>query len=1222
MAAARVILVEMWPRRPADGVAVPLRVIGGAAERADHFGVQWLPALSRMPRIVTRLGFDGRAFGAGAISTVGDIVIALGSAAVAPFAGYLWARAVVTIKTGPADGADGDFATLWTGRAADVSIAGKQMVVRLADPAEDLRRPVLAERFAGTGDLEGPAELKGRVKPRAWGPCENIPAILIDPAFEIYLLVAGQASIDAVKDGGVAFGVGPAAADLAALRAVAVPAGTVASVSGPQATLIRPWTRPTFTMTADVTASALTKPAEIAQAIVASRSAVPFAAGAVAAYDAAQPGPIGTYIDDERTLVDELDRIFAGLGSWWKLNTVGEIEVGQFEFGASATSFQREVAEVARQSVLMPTRQRLVGYRRNFRPLSDAEIAGALKSFNWRGDFDPVAVYEVNDAVRFAGAAHIATAKTAAGESPATTPAKWSLISQDGEPGADGLSVAELAIFRRAAAAPATPAGGSYDFGTQALTPPEAWSSAIPAGSEPVWSSRAVAAVQGVAGVDNALAWSEPVMLAQDGAGVDVIFTRSVTQPATPAPSAGVPAGWASDPATAPGAGPRWSSVGSRPNAGANWTWQTPVIIEGVTNWRGVWSASATYQAGDSVDFGGTNYLTAAQTVAGESPTTAPTKWQILAGQKLAGIESGAEVNRPTANLLGPRAMGITEIGGSLAANAFLLGSLAQPVRLAAMGLRDGEQRPVTISADMRRTVIGPVGGGDMTLRIRWFRSDFSVSREDVLVGNDLAFVRKSLSVTPPTDAVYFLPWAVIGGSPPFDSVGAVRDVMLNLGPTALDFQAPAGDPPNLWPLTDDVSLGKILAEITSTAAFRQSNSAPILLSDIGLVVGDRIGVSVRVVDSAPGTSSPRIRFWDDIAQTTFLGEGLDILAIRSNPVAGTTPVRTYREVTIPPGAVAMDVGGQWNGVSAAGTLRAGGIMLYRPNLNRCPQQVAPVAPGATVGAPQGTFVAGRPVEQVADATGRTLTAITPSGQSLASGITQLEIGGGTIRQLPIGAIRILARDGDTIVFNPPWMAPPAILPLMGGVNQFTALSGQAVDDIQFENLSASGFVLRAKLAQLAGAVTAITETGSVAESGGPSFRINKAQSGFPSDGRYTYRFTVNFGFTGHLFELYPASITLGYWLKTASGWVLKGSESFSGTQSTVTFERPVTTGDPVVGSLNEFGMSVIAGDGASLTAFEAIKYNAVAAPQKETKTPEGSSDIELLALGNVVGSG
>lgn len=89
---------------------------------------------------------------------------------------------------------------------------------------------------------------------------------------------------------------------------------------------------------------------------------------------------------------------------------------------------------------------------------------------------------------------------------------------QEGDAGADGLSVAEVSIYRRASSAPSTPTGGSFDFGTQVLTPPSSWSVSVPSGTDPVYISRAVASIQGISGTDSTLTWSTPVISFQNGA--------------------------------------------------------------------------------------------------------------------------------------------------------------------------------------------------------------------------------------------------------------------------------------------------------------------------------------------------------------------------------------------------------------------------------------------------------------------------------------------------------------------------------------------------------------------------------------------------------------------------------------------------------------------------------------------------------------------------------
>ena len=88
----------------------------------------------------------------------------------------------------------------------------------------------------------------------------------------------------------------------------------------------------------------------------------------------------------------------------------------------------------------------------------------------------------------------------------------------EGQDGADGLSVAELLIYIRATSTPSTPTGGSYNFTTQTLTAPTSWFSYVPTGTDPVYTSRSVASIQGTTGTDSSLTWSTPTLSFQNGA--------------------------------------------------------------------------------------------------------------------------------------------------------------------------------------------------------------------------------------------------------------------------------------------------------------------------------------------------------------------------------------------------------------------------------------------------------------------------------------------------------------------------------------------------------------------------------------------------------------------------------------------------------------------------------------------------------------------------------
>jgi hypothetical protein len=87
----------------------------------------------------------------------------------------------------------------------------------------------------------------------------------------------------------------------------------------------------------------------------------------------------------------------------------------------------------------------------------------------------------------------------------------------EGQDGADGLSVAELLIYIRATSTPSTPTGGSYNFTTQTLTAPSGWYSYVPTGTDPVYTSRSVASIQGITGTDSSLTWTTPTLSFQNG---------------------------------------------------------------------------------------------------------------------------------------------------------------------------------------------------------------------------------------------------------------------------------------------------------------------------------------------------------------------------------------------------------------------------------------------------------------------------------------------------------------------------------------------------------------------------------------------------------------------------------------------------------------------------------------------------------------------------------
>ena len=94
---------------------------------------------------------------------------------------------------------------------------------------------------------------------------------------------------------------------------------------------------------------------------------------------------------------------------------------------------------------------------------------------------------------------------------------------------------------------PCNPTGGSFNFGTQALTPPTGWSTSISSGTNPVYTAIGQASIVGLTGTA-VPTWSNAELVFQNGedgaAGTDgadglstyqaKIFRRSSTEPDTP----------------------------------------------------------------------------------------------------------------------------------------------------------------------------------------------------------------------------------------------------------------------------------------------------------------------------------------------------------------------------------------------------------------------------------------------------------------------------------------------------------------------------------------------------------------------------------------------------------------------------------------------------------------------------------------------------------------
>ena len=114
-------------------------------------------------------------------------------------ASFIWMGAAIEVRVGKVGNSYVNWQVRFSGKITDY--AGDEypkMGVRAAVDVEPFRADVLTRTYAGTGDAEGGADLKGRLKPLALGRPRNVEPVLVD-AVNIVYQFSGYGPIEGVE---------------------------------------------------------------------------------------------------------------------------------------------------------------------------------------------------------------------------------------------------------------------------------------------------------------------------------------------------------------------------------------------------------------------------------------------------------------------------------------------------------------------------------------------------------------------------------------------------------------------------------------------------------------------------------------------------------------------------------------------------------------------------------------------------------------------------------------------------------------------------------------------------------------------------------------------------------------------------------------------------------------------------------------------------------------
>lgn len=388
---SRVVLIEAQPWAP-NGTPVAVRLAGGGSRGYTHRGsLDWIPGVSRLPRFTSQIGFDVAqgGFTGGSIPTTGAIGFQPSDKGVlSALSQLVWVGAPITVLSGDDALADPAWTVELAGTVAGLTVRGGEASFTISDLSGDLGKPLLTDRFAGTGGVEGIAEAKDRIKRRSWGRCWNVEARILDKANSIYELgdpARPLQAIDAVKDRGragpqtVLAWQGSIAATFAALQAASAPSG--GAVVAPSIACVKWWTQPAGPLTADlrgeIGAGYVETLPTIAARIVAARSTLQVSG--INEVLAVQPGAAGLHADQEsETAAQALDRLLSAAGVVWIVEPSGLVRFSPVSF---ANPVEALVAiDVEREAVYKPVTEVLLGYQRNQRQHSDGELSAVFQA--------------------------------------------------------------------------------------------------------------------------------------------------------------------------------------------------------------------------------------------------------------------------------------------------------------------------------------------------------------------------------------------------------------------------------------------------------------------------------------------------------------------------------------------------------------------------------------------------------------------------------------------------------------------------------------------------------------------------------------------------------------------------------------------------------------------------------------------------------------------------
>lgn len=398
-----------------------------------------------------------------------------------------------------------------------------------------LDQPLLGT-YAGTGGIEGDPALRGGDKPLALGAPRFVPGKLINSVDNVFQ-ISSAGRIEAVETAMerlASFGA-PSAnyADYAALVAASIPAGSWATCLTQG--LVRFGAPPAGKISFHVHGDKAGPDGWVRLPGRVIKRLALMAGGegrineaSLAALDVARPWTISPYVESQITARELIQRIAASVNAvagvtWTGQLFVTPVQIGTADVVLDATGASLPATLPLEQLEMAPPYWRLaIEAERTWavHGLSDVAFTAELVL---RGIYDPGETYREGHIVDMPDGSswlYVNITPTSGNAPPQTGTGDDYWVRQRAPGGQDGLNSAPIFLYQRSATIPPLPsADATYTFATKTLTGHDnGWSQTIPAGSDPLYVTTAVAASRTETDTVPASEWAAARVMAQNGA--------------------------------------------------------------------------------------------------------------------------------------------------------------------------------------------------------------------------------------------------------------------------------------------------------------------------------------------------------------------------------------------------------------------------------------------------------------------------------------------------------------------------------------------------------------------------------------------------------------------------------------------------------------------------------------------------------------------------------